>query len=123
MQKVQKPYPRVGVPGAGGTESAVGSIAVRRTAAMSMSSTTDTRLGTLLLEEGLISESQLQEALRTQSDADVYQPIGQLLVEQKAISAKQLNAFIDKYHKRARFGEILLKSKTITGEQLEIALS
>jgi type IV pilus assembly protein PilB len=76
-----------------------------------------------MLEEGLISQSQLQEALRTQSEADVYRPIGQLLVEQKAISAKQLNVVIDKYHKRARLGEILLKSKVITGEQLEIALS
>jgi hypothetical protein len=27
------------------------------------------------------------------------------------------NMFMDKYHKRARLGEILLKSKTITGEQ------
>jgi type II secretory ATPase GspE/PulE/Tfp pilus assembly ATPase PilB-like protein len=41
----------------------------------------------------------------------------------KAITAKQLNLFIDKHHKRARLGEILLKSKIITGEQLEIALS
>jgi type II secretory ATPase GspE/PulE/Tfp pilus assembly ATPase PilB-like protein len=76
-----------------------------------------------MLEEGLISDSQLQEALRTQSELDVYRPLGQILVDQKAISAKQLNLFIDKHHKRARLGEILLKSKIITGEQLEIALS
>ena len=76
-----------------------------------------------MLEEGLISDSQLQEALRTQSEIDVYRPLGQILVDQKAISAKQLNLFIDKHHKRARLGEILLKSKIITGEQLEIALS
>ena len=76
-----------------------------------------------MLEEGLISESQLQEALRTQSEIDVYRPLGQILVDQKAITAKQLNLFIDKHHKRARLGEILLKSKIITGEQLEIALS
>jgi type II secretory ATPase GspE/PulE/Tfp pilus assembly ATPase PilB-like protein len=122
-QKVQKPSPRTAVLEAGGTESAVGSMDVRRTSGMAPSSAIDTRLGTLLLEEGLISQSQLQEALRTQSEADVYRPIGQLLVEQKALSAKQLNVFIDKYHKRARLGEILLKSKIITGEQLEIALS
>jgi type II secretory ATPase GspE/PulE/Tfp pilus assembly ATPase PilB-like protein len=83
----------------------------------------DPQLGALMLEEGLISDSQLQEALRTQSELDVYRPLGQILVDQKAISAKQLNLFIDKHHKRARLGEILLKSKIITGEQLEIALS
>ena len=66
-----------------------------------------------MLEEGLISDSQLQEALRTQSELDVYKPLGQILVDQKAISAKQLNLFIDKHHKRARLGEILLKSKII----------
>jgi type II secretory ATPase GspE/PulE/Tfp pilus assembly ATPase PilB-like protein len=81
------------------------------------------QLGALLLEEGFISDAQLQEALRTQSELQVYRPLGQILVDQKAISLKQLNLFIDKHHKRARLGEILLKSKIITGEQLEIALS
>jgi len=76
-----------------------------------------------MIEEGIISVSQLQEALRTQSELEIYRPLGQILVDQKAISAKQLNLFIDKHHKRARLGEILLKSKIITGEQLEIALS
>ena len=83
----------------------------------------DPRLGVLMIEEGFISESQLQEALKTQSELDAYRPLGQILVDQKAISVKQLNLFIDKHHKRARLGEILLKSKIITGEQLEIALS
>ena len=75
-----------------------------------------------MLEEGLISDAQLQEALRTQSELDLYRPLGQILVDQKAISARQLNLFLDKHHKRSRLGEILLKSKIITEEQLEIAL-
>jgi type II secretory ATPase GspE/PulE/Tfp pilus assembly ATPase PilB-like protein len=89
---------------------------------MKPTSPNDPQLGALMLEEGLISDSQLQEALRTQSKLEVYRPLGQILLDQKAISAKQLNLFIDKHHKRARLGEILLKSKIITGEQLEIAL-
>jgi hypothetical protein len=80
-------------------------------------------LGTLMIEEGLITDSQLREALKTQSDLGAYKPVGQILVDQKAISAKQLNLCIDKYHKRARLGEVLLKSRIITGVQLEIALS
>jgi type II secretory ATPase GspE/PulE/Tfp pilus assembly ATPase PilB-like protein len=90
---------------------------------VNLASPKDPQLGTLMLEEGLISDSQLHEALRTQRELDVYRPLGQILVDQKAITAKQLNLFIDKHHKRARLGEILLKSKIITGEQLEIALS
>ena len=75
-----------------------------------------------MVEEGLITDSQLQEALRTQRELDIYKPVGQILVDQKAISAKQLNLFLDNRQKRARLGEILLMSKIITGEQLEIAL-
>jgi type IV pilus assembly protein PilB len=99
------------------------SIVNRRMGLRDPASPTGPLLGSLMVSEGLITDSQLQEALRTQSELDVYRPLGQILVDQKATSAKQLNLFIDKYHKRARLGEILLKSKTITGEQLEIALS
>jgi hypothetical protein len=80
-------------------------------------------IGALLIEEGCISESQLQEALKIQAELETYKPLGQILVEQKAISTRQLNLFMDKHHKRARLGEILLKSQLITGEQLEVALS
>ena len=34
-----------------------------------------------------------KEALRTQSELDLYRPLGQILVDQKAISARQLNRF------------------------------
>jgi type II secretion system (T2SS) protein E len=88
-----------------------------------LSPSDDPQLGTLMVMEGLISDSQLQDALRTQSQLEVYRPFGQILVDHKVISIKQLSTFIDKHHKRARLGEILLKSKTITSEQLEIALS
>ena len=85
--------------------------------------TNDPQLGTLMVGDGLITDLQLQEALRAQSDLVVYRPVGEILVEQKAISARQLNLFIDKHHKRARLGEVLLKSRIITSEQLETALS
>ena len=83
----------------------------------------DPQLGTLMISDGLITDLQLQEALRAQSDLVVYRPVGEILVEQKVISARQLNLFIDKHHKRARLGEVLVKSKIITSEQLETALS
>jgi type II secretory ATPase GspE/PulE/Tfp pilus assembly ATPase PilB-like protein len=106
-----------------GSRRAAESLETRPIISVNPASPHDPQLGTLMIEEGLISVSQLQEALRTQSELEIYRPLGQILVDQKAISAKQLNLFIDKHHKRARLGEILLKSKIITGEQLEIALS
>jgi type II secretory ATPase GspE/PulE/Tfp pilus assembly ATPase PilB-like protein len=122
-QKIQQPYLRRASAHDEGTRRAAESMDPRSMASVNQSFPNDPQLGTLMLEEGLISDSQLQEALRIQSSLDVYKPVGQILVDQKAISAKQLNLFIDKHHKRARLGEILVKSKIITGEQLEIALS
>lgn len=122
-QKVHKPHLRREAAYDEGTGRAAESIETRPILSVNPTSPNAPQLGTLMLEEGLISDSQLQEALRTQSELDVYRPLGQILVDQKAISAKQLNLCIDKYHKRARLGEILIKSKIITGEQLEIALS
>jgi type II secretory ATPase GspE/PulE/Tfp pilus assembly ATPase PilB-like protein len=98
-------------------------IANRQTVAEAISSSDVPKIGTLMVVEGLITHAQLQEALRIQGELEVYKPVGQILIDQKAISAKQLSLFMDKHHKRARLGEILVKSKTITGEQLEIALS
>src|SRR5262245_44234005 len=107
----------------GRTMGSMESIVNGRIKSGDLSSPSDPQIGTLMVGEGLITDSQLQEALRAQSELVIYKPVGQILLDQKAISAKQLNVFIDKYHKRARLGEILLRSKTITGEQLEIALS
>jgi type IV pilus assembly protein PilB len=104
-------------------EKAAASIGKMLTALENLPSTDDPQLGTLMISDGLITELQLQEALRAQSDLVVYRPVGEILVEQRAISAKQLNLFIDKHHKRARLGEVLLRSGIITSEQLEVALT
>jgi type II secretory ATPase GspE/PulE/Tfp pilus assembly ATPase PilB-like protein len=122
-QKVHKPHFHREAAHDSDTAKAAGSIEISLMASVNPTSPKDTQLGALMVAEGLISDSQLQEALRTQQELDVYQPVGQILVDKKAISAKQLNLFLDKHHKRARLGEILLKSKIITIEQLEIALS
>jgi type IV pilus assembly protein PilB len=105
------------------TDRAAAAIANMQMVPETLSSPDEPQLGTLMIEEGLITDSQLQEALKAQSQLEAYKPLGEILIDQKAISPKQLNLFIDKHHKRARLGEVLLKSKIITGEQLEIALS
>jgi type IV pilus assembly protein PilB len=121
-QKAHKPYQSREAAHDQGTGRAAAAMETRLVGQANPSSPNDPQLGSLMVEEGLITDSQLQEALRTQRELDVYKPVGQILVDQKAISAKQLNLFLDNRQKRARLGEILLKSKIITGEQLEIAL-
>jgi len=80
------------------------------------------KIGEILISEGLITESQLREALRTQKGLKKYKPLGQLFVDQKIITQKQLNFLLDRYRKRPRLGEILIRSGTLVKEQLRIAL-
>jgi type IV pilus assembly protein PilB len=80
------------------------------------------RLGEFLLQEGLITRGQLQEALRAQGEVrPSHLLLGQILVDQKAITRRQLVDMLDRYG-RPRLGEILVAIKAITREQLEFAL-
>lgn len=81
------------------------------------------RVGELLVKERLITETQLEAALRIQPTLKAYTPIGQVLVDQKLITLRQLNAVLDKYGKRPPLGRILVTAKVITEAQLESALA
>jgi type IV pilus assembly protein PilB len=80
-------------------------------------------LGRLLIQHRLITESQLQEALQLQQKTRPYKPIGQVLVERGALTQGDLKAILDVYGKRSRLGEILVKSRVISPEQLAVALN
>jgi type IV pilus assembly protein PilB len=97
--------------------------AAPNTTAVDVASVEEPLLGELLIREALITGTQLQEALEIQQKSATYKPMGQIFIEQKMVTARQLNAVLDKYHKRARLGEILVRAGVITGEQLDIALS
>jgi hypothetical protein len=86
------------------------------------SSTTATRLGDLLRKEGLVTDAQLEEAVRVQASLQSYKPLGQILVDQGAITRRQLNHVLELYQKRPRLGDILLRSRAITQAQLDAAL-
>jgi type II secretory ATPase GspE/PulE/Tfp pilus assembly ATPase PilB-like protein len=79
-------------------------------------------LGDLLVLEGFITEAQLRDALRVQQGLPSRARLGQILVEQQAITPRQLTLFLDLYRRRSRLGEILLKMKIITQDQLQTAL-
>ena len=82
----------------------------------------DVKTGHILISEGLVERAQLEKAFETQDKLKTYKPVGQILVEQGAITQKQLNHILDLHSKRPRLGEILLRSRVITKELLETAL-
>jgi hypothetical protein len=81
------------------------------------------RFGELLVADKVITQDQLDAALRLQSVARSYMPIGQVLLANKLITRKRLNALLQRYGKRSRLGEVLLKARRITPGQLEEALA
>jgi len=80
------------------------------------------RLGQLLVRDGLITETQLQAALRLQAASRSYVPIGHVLVAHGYISRKALTRALRRHQKSVRLGEVLLKDGHITAAQLEEAL-
>ncbi len=82
------------------------------------------QIGQWLLEQGLISQEQLDSALAAQASAPTYLPLGRILVEQKAISERQLSFALERAgSKRLRLGEVLVRSGVLTQARLEHALS
>ncbi len=79
------------------------------------------RLGEILREEGMITDLQLMEALQLQKEER--RRIGDVLVDLKYVTKRQLRYTIEKYKKRIPLGEYLLEKGTITADDLEFALS
>ncbi len=87
-----------------------------------MSNAADVQLGKLLVAEGLVSEEQVAEALAQQSTGSGYMPLGRLLVDRKAVTARQLALVLERSDKRLKIGEVLRRNGSITEEQLQLAL-
>jgi type IV pilus assembly protein PilB len=81
------------------------------------------RLGELLVAEAMVTEDQLAAALRWKKDNGGYVPLGQVLVQQKVLTRQKLDQVLDTHHKRVRLGDALVRSGSITQEQLDHALS
>jgi hypothetical protein len=80
------------------------------------------RLGELLVDEALITPDQLTEALRVQSTLVAYTPIGHILMMRGWLSRSQLTNLLRRHRKRARLGDLLVRARRITPEQLQTAL-
>jgi hypothetical protein len=101
----------------------LGTLPVKEHAAASGESGHGSRLGELLIQEKLVTEEQLDEALRVQSTLKTYLPLGQILMMRGWLTRTQLTTVLRRHRKRARLGEMLVRSERITPEQLETALA
>ena len=88
-----------------------------------MSNPAESQLGMLLIAEGLVTETQLREALARQSTAGSYVPLGRLLVDQRVITARQLALVLERSDRRLKLGEVLRRNGSITEEQLRHGLA
>ena len=80
------------------------------------------RFGEILVDEALITPDQLAEALRVQSTLAVYTPLGEVLMMRGWLTRTQLTSLLRRHRKRARLGDLLVRAKRITPEQLQTAL-
>jgi type IV pilus assembly protein PilB len=78
----------------------------------------DSTLGELLIERGVITTQQLHEALRLQSASPKYVQLGQVLVQEGYLTTAELDRVLDTHGKRSRLGEVLVRSGLISQEQL-----
>jgi hypothetical protein len=101
----------------------LGTLPVKAHAAASGESGHGGRLGELLIQEKLVTPEQLDEALRVQSTLKTYLPLGQILMMRGWLTRTQLTTVLRRHRKRARLGEMLVRSGRITPEQLETALA
>jgi hypothetical protein len=79
-------------------------------------------LGELLVQEELVTEAQLATALRLQEANPDGTPLGQLLVEQGALSATDLEGVLHRYRKKYRLGDILVETNVISETQLQLGV-
>jgi hypothetical protein len=82
--------------------------------------------GEVLVDAGLITPRQLEEALRVQRTLMPNLRLGQILVEQEVLTRQQLSEAlsreIGRSERRNRLGELLVEAGIITDQQLESAL-
>ena len=86
-------------------------------------SSSESRLGELLVKRRIITPAGLERALRAQQDSPKYVPLGQVLIDMGLITRRQLHLVLAWAKKRPKLGEVLLKSGAVDAVQLERALA
>ncbi len=81
------------------------------------------KIGEILVEEGLITQSQLERALEEQRRRPSYKPLGEVCRELGLISHRNLRHVLLKYRKQLRLGDLLVKLGLVTDEQVRESLN
>ncbi len=79
-------------------------------------------IGELLVEEGYVSEKQLQDALASQMKQRTYVPLGEMCVRLRFLSRAELKDILKKHKKRVFLGELLVNMGLLSQEEIEHAL-
>ena len=80
------------------------------------------RLGDLLVSESLVTQAQVQKALHVQDSSKSYMPLGHILIAQKVITRRQLTSVLVRYRRSAKLGQLLVKAKAVTSDELATGL-
>jgi hypothetical protein len=80
------------------------------------------RIGELLIKAGLVTQAHVEEALAIQARGENYRPLGRILVDSNALSLDRLKAFAEAKQIRPRLGELLLRAKVLTSDDLCLAV-
>lgn len=83
---------------------------------------TKAMIGDLLVQEGLISKNQLQEAIADQKEKKSYVPLGEILVEKRFLSRPELQSVLKKHKQHLYLGELLVNLNILTVDEVEKAL-
>src|SRR6185369_1586116 len=78
-------------------------------------------LGEILLEYGMITEMQLDEALAEQKYSVGEEKLGDIFVKLGFVKESTLQRALDQYERRQKFEEILINYKLVTEEELDLA--
>lgn len=81
------------------------------------------RLGELLVREGYLTDTQIEQVLKMQKTRHPAPPFGELCTELGLVSPAILGKILSKHHVRIPFGEMLVHLGLITPEQIQTALT
>jgi type IV pilus assembly protein PilB len=88
-----------------------------------MTASSKLRVGELLIQEGAITQDQLEKALAAKKENNVYKPLGEVCVDLKFLSRSRLHQILNQYQKRISVGDLLINMGLITPEQLDEGLT
>jgi type II secretory ATPase GspE/PulE/Tfp pilus assembly ATPase PilB-like protein len=80
------------------------------------------KIGELLVQEGVVTPEQIEQALMVQKTRHPAPPLGEVCIELGFFSPATLNKILSKHHERIPLGEMLVHLGLVSQEQINAAL-